>query len=64
VVSDWPGLSTKNLYEGRDLLMTIDARDVYAEVIKTVFDLNDEDISRDVFIGYNSPRTLGIMRST
>ena len=64
VVSDWPGLSTKNLYEGRDLLMTIDASDVYAEVIKTVFDLNDEDISRDVFIGYNSPRTLGIMRST
>ena len=64
VVSDWPGLSTKNLYEGRDLLMTIDARDVYAEVIKTVFDLNDEDISRDVFIGYNSPRTLGLMRST
>ena len=64
VVSDWPGLSTKNLYEGRDLLMTIDARDVYAEVIKTVFDLNDEDISRDVFIGYNSPRTLGIIRST
>ena len=64
VVSDWPGLSTKNLYEGRDLLMTIDARDVYAEVIKTVFDLNDEDISRDVFIGYNSPRKLGLMRST
>ena len=63
VVSDWPGLSTKNLYEGRDLLMTIDARDVYAEVIKTVFDLNDEDISRYVFMGYNSPRTLGLMRS-
>jgi uncharacterized protein (DUF1501 family) len=64
VVSDWPGLSTKNLYEGRDLLMTIDARDVYAEVVKTVFDIDDEDISRYVFIGHRPPRTLGLMRST
>ena len=64
VISDWPGLDSKDLYEGRDLLMTIDARDVYAEVVKTVFDLNDEDIARDVFLGYRPEKSLGLMRST
>ena len=63
VISDWPGLGSKDLYEGRDLLMTIDARDVYAEVVKTVFDLNDEDIARDVFLGYRPEKSLGLMRS-
>ena len=64
VISDWPGLGSKDLYEGRDLLMTIDARDVYAEVVKTVFDLNDQDIARDVFLGYRPEKSLGLMRST
>ena len=64
VISDWPGLGSKDLYEGRDLLITIDARDVYAEVVKTVFDLNDEDIARDVFLGYRPEKSLGLMRST
>ena len=64
VISDWPGLGSKDLYEERDLLMTIDARDVYAEVVKTVFDLNDEDIARDVFLGYRPEKSLGLMRST
>ena len=64
VISDWPGLGSKDLYEGRDLLMTIDARDVYAEVIKTVFELNDQDIARDVFLGYRPEKSLGLMRST
>ena len=62
VISDWPGLSESNLHEGRDLLMTIDARDVYAEVVKTVFDLTDEDITRSVFPGYQPNKPLGIIR--
>ena len=64
VISDWPGLGSKDLYEGRDLLMTIDARDVYAEVIKTVFGLDDEEIARQVFVGYRPEKSLGLMRST
>ena len=64
VISDWPGLGSKDLYEGRDLLMTIDARDVYAEVIKTVFDLDDEEIARHVFVGHQPEKSPGLMRST
>ena len=44
--------------------MTIDARDVYAEVIKTVFDLDDEEITRQVFVGYRPEKSLGLMRTT
>ena len=62
VISDWPGLSERDLFEGRDVRMTIDARDVYAEVVKTVFDLTDEDITRYVFHGYQQKNPLGIMR--
>jgi uncharacterized protein (DUF1501 family) len=62
VVSDWPGLSSKNLYEGRDLTMTIDARDVYSELVSKVFDLNSEIVSRDVFLGYKPKKYHGLLR--
>ena len=62
VISDWPGLGTKDLYEERDLQMTIDARDVYSEVVKTVFDLDDDDITRHVFPGYTQKYSLGLMK--
>ena len=40
VYSDWPGLKRKELYQGRDLNATIDARSVYASAMSTVFDLD------------------------
>ena len=40
VYSDWPGLKRKELYQGRDLNATIDARSVYASAMSTVFDLS------------------------
>ena len=36
VYSDWPGLKRKELYQGRDLNATIDARSVYASAMSTV----------------------------
>lgn len=33
VYGDWPGLSPEQLYEGRDLALTTDFRDVFAEVL-------------------------------
>jgi len=64
VVSDWPGLSKRNLFEDRDLTMTIDARDIYAEVIKTVFDLEDDVISEHVFLGYKPEKYYGLLKKT
>jgi len=32
VYGKWPGLSTEQLYEGRDLALTTDFRDVFSEI--------------------------------
>ena len=49
VYTDWPGLNKSNLFEGRDLLSTIDARSVYASAMSSVFNTDFEKIKRDVF---------------
>ena len=51
VYSDWPGLKRKELYQGRDLNATIDARSVYASAMSTVFDLDFKRIEKEVFFG-------------
>ena len=38
VHTDWPGLKRKELFEGRDLNSTIDARSIYASAMSTVFE--------------------------
>jgi len=51
VHTDWPGLKRKEMFEGRDLNATIDARSVYASAMSTVFDLDFKRIQKDVFWG-------------
>ena len=51
VHADWPGLKRKELYQGRDLNSTIDARSVYASAMSKVFDVEFERIQKDVFWG-------------
>lgn len=53
VHSDWPGLRTKDLFQGRDLNSTIDARSIYASAMSTVFDIEFELIRNGVFWGDN-----------
>ena len=51
VYSDWPGLRRKELFEGRDLNSTIDARSVYASAMSSVFDIDFKRIQKEVFWG-------------
>ena len=51
VFTDWPGLKKGNLFQGRDLLSTIDSRSVYASAMSTVFDLDFKRIEKEVFFG-------------
>jgi uncharacterized protein (DUF1501 family) len=51
VYTDWPGLKRKELFEGRDLNSTIDARSIYASAMSTVFDVDFELIQKEVFWG-------------
>ncbi len=53
VHADWPGLKRKELFEGRDLNSTIDARSIYASAMSIVFDLDFKNIQKDVFWGEN-----------
>jgi len=48
IVADWPGLKTKNLFEGRDLLATIDARSLYGAIMSNVLNIDPEQVRRDV----------------
>ena len=52
VHTDWPGLKRKELFEGRDLNSTIDARSVYASAMSTVFNLDFKRIQKEVFFGH------------
>jgi uncharacterized protein (DUF1501 family) len=50
VYGDWPGLDKEQLYEGRDLALTTDFRDVLGEVVAG--QLGNKDI-RKVFPEYD-----------
>jgi len=49
--TDWPGLKKKELFEGRDLNSTIDARSIYASAMSTVFEVDFKRIQKEVFLG-------------
>jgi len=51
VHGDWPGLKRKELFQGRDLNSTMDARSIYASAMSTVFELDFKRIQKDVFWG-------------
>ena len=51
VYGRWPGLKSEQLYEGRDLALTTDFRDVFGEVARK--HLGTHNVQA-VFPGYNS----------
>ena len=57
VYGRWPGLEREQLYEGRDLALTTDFRDVLGELVAD--HLGNPDLGA-VFPGY-SPRSLGLV---
>ena len=46
VLSDWPGLANKALYENRDLWPTLDTRTVLKAAVAGCFDLNRNQLNR------------------
>ena len=49
VVTDWPGLKTSSLYEGRDLKPTTDLRAVFKAVLNDHLGVDAHALERDVF---------------
>jgi uncharacterized protein (DUF1501 family) len=60
VYGRWPGLERDQLWQGRDLAITTDFRDVFAECVTG--HLGARDISR-IFPGYTYKQPLGLLRS-
>jgi uncharacterized protein (DUF1501 family) len=60
----WPGLSSSSLYEGRDLAVTTDFRQVLTEVVQQHLLLPEARV-RDIFPGYQGTArsVLGVMRT-
>ena len=53
VYGKWPGLAEEDLYEGRDLALTTDFRDVFSEVLDRHMGAKKLD---PVFPGYSPSR--------
>ena len=51
VYGNWPGLKSEQLYEGRDLALTTDFRDVFGEIVTRHLRASD---LKSVFPGYSS----------
>ena len=49
VLADWPGLSEKDRYQGRDLRATTDLRAIFKGVLQDHFGLPRSVLDRDVF---------------
>jgi uncharacterized protein (DUF1501 family) len=58
VVGGWPGLSRSALYQQRDLAMSIDFRDVYAEIARTHLGVSD---MAALFPGYSPRAAAGVI---
>ena len=54
VISDWPGLGNKDLYEGRDLYPTTDLRGIFKGVLMAHLDLSESHVEQVVFPGRTS----------
>jgi uncharacterized protein (DUF1501 family) len=60
VYGKWPGLDPEHLWQGRDLAITTDFRDVFAELVSG--HLGARDVSQ-IFPGYVSKQRLGLLRT-
>ena len=64
VIADWPGLSERDLHDGRDLKPTIDLRSVFKGILTEHLQLPQAFVDREVFPGSAAARPLrDIIRS-
>jgi uncharacterized protein (DUF1501 family) len=64
VIADWPGLSARALYQGRDLAPTLDVRSVLKGILAEHLAVPAAPLEREVFPDSSSARPLrGLMRT-
>ena len=55
IFADWPGLKSKNLFEGQDLNATIDARAVYCSAMSACFEVDFSYMRKQAFWDHSLP---------
>ena len=60
VYGQWPGLEEHQRFEGRDLAVTTDFRDVFREIVVRHLGASSATLAR-VFPGFTASRTLGLL---
>jgi uncharacterized protein (DUF1501 family) len=63
VVSDWPGLSARELYQGRDLRPTLDLRSVIKTVLRDHLKISSRTLDADVFPDRTLPYLQDLIRA-
>ncbi len=62
VYGRWPGLKPDQRFEGRDLAITTDFRDVFSEIVTSHLALSKDHIAK-VLPGFTSKSSLGMIRA-
>ena len=62
VYGKWPGLASDQRYEGRDLAVTTDFRDVFGELVVGHLGVEPDAVAR-VFPGYTRAGTVGVIKA-
>ncbi len=63
VICDWPGLSARALYEGRDLKPTLDLRSVIKSVLRDHLNISTRKLDTDVFPDSAQPYLADLIRA-
>jgi uncharacterized protein (DUF1501 family) len=58
VIADWPGLASRNLYQGRDLQPTLDLRSVFKGVLATHMGVSETMLETKVFPNSQATRPM------
>jgi uncharacterized protein (DUF1501 family) len=64
VIADWPGLSPRALYQGRDLAPTLDVRSVLKGILAEHLAVPAAPLEREIFPDSSSARPLGGLMRT
>lgn len=64
IITDWPGLSTRSLYQGRDLMPTVDLRSVLKGVMQEHLQVPARALDSTVFPDSEAAKTItGLVRT-
>ena len=63
VVGEWPGLTKKDRYEGRDLRITTDIRSVLKGVLSDHFSVSTRSLNADVFPASDAVKSLALFKA-